>query len=683
MNLEALWSTLQVIIAIVVVLLLIRAVSVWRGRRAMQAVLDSAHASSAVAHGTADWSRNAYPGVGSGSLFLGAANGSAMYYDGDQHLITVAPTRTGKGTCHIIPNLLTYQGSMVVNDIKGENFKESSQQRLKFGQVFRFAPFAEDTDGFNPLDFVRRGTPAAFDDAMLVADMLIVPGSNDDEGNHWKEAAKNLLAGLIGYVTEREPIATRNLQRVRELLTLDQKSFLAFVQEAMADPAGPPYVVRAANMLLQKADRERSGVISTAQAQTSIWDSEPLARATRISTFKVEELRDQVATLYIIVPPEHLSTYKSVLRVVLGLALSSMTRKPPERSERPPLTFLFDEFPSLGYMQPVVDAMAYLAGYGCRLWLFAQDLGQIREIYGDNTTSLLANCGARAFFGVADYETAEYVSKMAGQKTVLTSTRSLKTSRVLFWDDIWGVESQNLQYIGVPLIAPDEVMRIPVRGDQQRQIVFLQGQAPVLALKIPYHVVDAWAAAAVRAPVSVQLDQAPMPPSTASEPPRQPEGAAAADAVAKAKAYGAAAAKKAKPWASAAASAAKTGAAHLGEKISLVTQQGAAYIKEGNKRKGQGMAKNYETIDEIKASSEQTRENMVDFARFVRETEGNIRLCEAEIAALAPNDPRRAVFEETRSGLERSLASNRRMVEVGRILLDGGEAIVESIEDGA
>lgn len=648
--LVSLWSTLLIAITVLFIIFLVYAISVWRHRRAIQALLNAIEARSETAHGTADWSRNAFPGIGPGSLFLGAANDSAMYYDGDQHLITVAPTRTGKGTCHIIPNLLTYEGSMVVNDIKGENYKLSGQKRLEFGKVFRFAPFEKETDQFNPLDFVRRGTPAAFDDAMLVADMLIVPSKDEEEGNHWKEAAKNLLAGLIGYVSEAEE-GERNMQRVRELLTLDKKAFLDFVEEQMT-ASKSAFVVRAANMLLQKADRERSGVISTAQAQTSIWDSEPLANATRTSTFRIEELRDEVATLYIIVPPEHLSTYKGVLRVVLGLALSTMTRQEPKQHSRPPLTFVFDEFPSLGYMQPIVDAMAYLAGYGCRLWLFAQDLGQIRETYGDKTTSLLANCGARSFFGVADYDTAEYVSKMAGQKTVRTSSKSFKTSKIMFWADIWGVESHSLQYVGVPLITPDEVMRIPVRGDQQRQIVFMPGQRPVLALKVPYQYVEAWAAATVRAPVSVQLDQGPMPPTDPQEA-SQPE---VADA---------------------------NGAARRDGKIPLATKQRSAYIKGGNKRKGQGMAKTYEVIDEIKDSAEKTHERMVNFARLAREAECNIRVCDAEIASLSAGDPRRSEFEEIRAGLERSLVRNRRMIEMGRLLIDGSAIIVKSSEDGA
>jgi type IV secretion system protein VirD4 len=671
MNTTTAWSMLQAAVVIFLVFVVIRAISIWFYRREMQALLDAAYVTSQTAHGTADWSRNAFPGVGPGSLFLGAVNGSAMYYDGDQHLITIAPTRTGKGTCHIIPNLLTYKGSMIVNDIKGENYELTEKKRREFGKVFCFAPFSETTDGFNPLDFVRRGTPAAFDDAMLLADMLIVSASSDDEGNHWKEAAKNLLAGLIGYVSETEVEGRRNMQRVRELLTLNQKAFMAFIQGAMADPSGPPYVVRAANMLLQKDIRERSGVVSTAQAQTSIWDSEPLARATQVSTFRIEELLDQVATLYIVVPPEHLSTYKSVLRVVLGLSLSIMTRKPPTRNENPikapPLTFLFDEFPSLGFMQPIVDAVAYLAGYGGRLWLFAQDLGQIREIYGDKTTSLQANCGARAFFGVADYDTAEYVSKMAGQKTVRTSSQSMKTSSIMFWDDIWQVGSQSLQYIGVPLITPDEVMRLPTWGEQQRQIIFLQGQAPVLALKIPYHVIDDWAAAAVRAPVSLPLDRPPMPPgsmpSNKPEPP-SPRGRGAVAAVAKAKAH----------VATVAASS-----AHQDETIFLAAQNGTAYINEGNEGKGQGMTTD-ELIEETKVRAEQTHENMVNAASKLRMCEQELRQLEAEALTHEPGTPERQRLDFIIPHKRKVAENYRFIVEAGRTSLDAGKTVLNHLE---
>lgn len=651
MNLDTLWTTLQVVIIIVLAIFVAYAVSVWRDRRAIQALLDAADFYSTVAHGTADWNRNAFPGIKPGPLFLGAANGSAMYYDGDQHLITIAPTRTGKGTCHIIPNLLTYPGSMVVNDIKGENYKLSGERRGHFGKVFRFAPFENNTSGFNPLDFVRRGTPAAFDDAMLIADMLIVPGKDEEEGNHWKEAAKNLLAGLIGYVSETEE-GERNMQRVRQLLTLNQKAFLEFVRDKMT-ASKSAFVVRAANILLQKADRERSGVVSTAQAQTTIWDSEHLSTATKVSSFGLEELRDQVATLYIIIPPEHLSTYKGVLRVVLGLALSTMTRQLPTRNDRPPLTFLFDEFPSLGYMQPIVDGMAYLAGYGCRLWLFAQDLGQIRETYGDKATSLLANCGARSFFGVADYETAEYVSKMVGQKTIRTSSRTFKTSKILFWADIWGVETQSLQYVGVPLITPDEVMRIPTWGDQQRQIVFLQGQRPVLAYKIPYQDVAVWAAAAVRAPVSVQLNQSPMPPSDVPEASQQPEVVAA------------------------------TGTANRGVKIPLATKPGSAYIKGGNKRKGQGMTATYELIEESEANSEKMHESMVQSAQRAREAEQKAKVLQNELATLPSQDPRREGLLKHIELLQLIVQTARENVSDGRLVLDAESAFAKRLKDGS
>jgi type IV secretion system protein VirD4 len=573
---------IQTILAIIATIFVAHAFAVWLQRRRIQQMLDQVHAQSRSAHGTADWNRNAQPATRDAALFIGAANGSAMYYEGDQHLITLAPTRTGKGTCHIIPNLLTYRGSVIVNDIKGENFALTSQKRLEFGQVFRFAPFEETTDSFNPLDFVRRGTPAAFDDAMLIADMLVVP-SGKQGADHWEDSAKNLLAGLIVYVTETEPTAKRNLQRVRELLTRSQKDFVTFIEKKMAVSAHP-FVARSANMLLQKADKERSGVISTAQTHTAIWDSESLARATQLSTFRIEELRAQVGSLYIVIPPEYLSTYKSVLRLVLGVAMSTMTREKPQQSDRP-LTFFVDEFPSLRYMQPIVDSLAYLAGYDCRLWLFAQDLGQIRDVYDKKATSILANCGLRSFFAVSDYETAEYVSKMAGIKTLVTASKSYKTSRILFWDDVWGVESHSLQYAGVPLITPDEVMRIPVRGDQQRQVVFIQGKAPFFALKIPYHVIDQWNAATISAPVAAGSDDAmPLPGNEPSKPVEETPETPKEPKIGLKKRL-ASAWQKAKPLVDAAFRAFVRGAEFVWTRIYLAIRRVIAYLKN-RKRKG-------------------------------------------------------------------------------------------------
>lgn len=90
-----------------------------------------------------------------------------------------------------------------------------------------------------------------------------------------------------------------------------------------------------------------------------------------------------------------------------------------------------------------------------------------------------------------------------------------------------------------------------------------------------------------------------------------------------------------------------------------------------------------EEAKRLKDEAEHTHERMVDFARFAREAKRNIQLCDSELTKLSATDPRRSEIEEVRACIERSLARNRRMVEVGRLLLDGNAVIIESIEDGA
>ncbi|MDC8012274.1 type IV secretory system conjugative DNA transfer family protein, partial [Tahibacter soli] len=244
-------------------------------------------------------------------------------------------------------------------------------------------------------------------------------------------------------------------------------------------------------------------------------------------------------------------------------------------------------------------------------------------------------------------------SKMVGQKTVLTSSQSFKTSKVMFWNDFWRIEAHNLQHVGVPLITPDEVMRVPVHGKEQRQIIFLQGQHPVFALKIPFHVVDAWAAAAVRAPVSVQLDQPPMPPSETAAPSPRSEGMAAA-----------------------ASSAATIGPVGQGGKIPLATKQGSAYIKGGNKRKGQGMAKTYEFIDKVEESAERMHDGMVDAAREAKKYEQKARALESKLATLSPQDPSRGNLIK-HLDLVRFLARTAHQdMAVGRQILDADNQVL-------
>ena len=132
---------------------------------------------------------------------LGRKAGRMLRYSGDGHLLTFAPTRSGKGVGCVIPNLLDHKGSVVVTDIKGENSATAGAWRQKLGPVYELAPLGGASGkpaGFNPLDFIRVGTVFEVVDACLVAEMLIVP--EHSEANHWEREARTLITALLIYI---------------------------------------------------------------------------------------------------------------------------------------------------------------------------------------------------------------------------------------------------------------------------------------------------------------------------------------------------------------------------------------------------------------------------------------------------------------------------------------------------
>ena len=202
-----------------------------------------------------------------------------------------------------------------------------------------------------------------------------------------------------------------------------------------------------------------------------------LAAITSKSTFRLEDLKNGVLSLYLIIPPEYVGVYQPFLRLMVGLSTAAMTRN--RKIPRHPVLFLLDELPALGHMRPIEDGIGYLAGYGAALWLFVQDLDQLSQTYR-KWRSMVANCAVRQAFNVQDPDTARLLSSMLGQRTVEVSNRG-KAGRV-FRLGLPSSFSETRSETGRPLLAPDEIMLLP----EACELLFVQGCKPVLAEKVRY-----------------------------------------------------------------------------------------------------------------------------------------------------------------------------------------------------
>lgn len=410
-------------------------------------------------------------------LIIGRDRGGMLRFNRPGHLLTFAPTRSGKGVGCVIPNLLDHRWSAVVTDIKGENHQVTAAWRATLGPVHALAPFSRGLTAsrFNPLDFVRVGIPEEVDDAAMIADLLVVPGGGD---TFWESEAQNLITTLILHVAHEMPKERRNLHEVWALLMQDEHAFRNLMVE-MADKEHRT-LSHMAKGFLQKEERERSGVVSTAQTHMKIWKSPLLAAATEVSDFRLEDLRRRATTLYIIVPPDLLDVYRPFVRLMVGLAMTAMTRTHEGNGGNGDrVLFLLDEVASLGRMSPIEHGIGYLAGYDVTLWLFFQDLDQLQKTYV-KWRSIIANCNVRQAFGVSDYLTAQELSLMLGHHTVKSWSQGHAIHSP--FGVIPGSLNRHVHETGRALLTPDEVMAMKER----QQLIFLQACRPILAIKIKY-----------------------------------------------------------------------------------------------------------------------------------------------------------------------------------------------------
>ena len=449
-------------------------VSIWRRRD---------DASPTKSHGSAHW------GTGDSlmreqGLILGRIDSQLLRFAGEGHVLTVAPTRSGKGVSCVIPNLLDHPGSVLVTDPKGENYAVSARWRREMGQrVHAFDPFdiAGGDAAFNPLDLIDAESLEAVDEARMLADMMVLPESRGGEQLFWNEEARAVLTGLILHVAASAPPELRTLAHVRTLLTLAPELFAELLKEMRESRAAGGLVSRSAARILQKAEKERSGVISTAQSHTHFLDSPRMARVMRRSTVDLAALKRESISIYLILPTDRLEAYARWLRIMIAFALLATARVRGQPRER--ILFLLDEFAHLGKMHPVQRDIGLAGGFGVAFWLIVQDLSQLRSTYGETWPTFLANADVLQAFGTNDWDTAEYLSKMTGDATIYVASenQSRGISR--------GRQSQQQQSAamtkaekGRRLLLPDEVRRMP----RSLELLFVKGSAPLLVDRLSY-----------------------------------------------------------------------------------------------------------------------------------------------------------------------------------------------------
>ncbi|WP_435008070.1 type IV secretory system conjugative DNA transfer family protein [Tundrisphaera lichenicola] len=399
------------------------------------------------------------------------------------HAAIFAPTGSGKGVSCVIPHLLTNPDSCVVLDPKGENFQKTANARRRMGnKVVCLDPFrvvTQTPDGFNALDFIHADSETAIDDCDALAESLVIRNPNDHDP-HWNEKAVQRVGALAACLTH----ITRGccLRDIAEVSSNPQQAEGA-IQTMIGSNAWDGILAHMGQELKQPQDKELAGILSTVSRHLKFLNTPLVAENTKSSSFDPAELVNGKMTVFLVLPTQYLRSHAGLLRMWITSMLRAVVRCGTQ--ERRLVHFVLDEAGSLGHLEPIDDALDKLRGYGVRLQLYYQSIGQLKQCWPDGRDQTLHSNCTEMVFAVNDPDTAEFVSKRLGERTTIVNSGgsgggvSHQPGERTYsenWNSGW-------QQVARKLLKPEEVEQL----DERTAITFHPGCPPICTTLVRYY----------------------------------------------------------------------------------------------------------------------------------------------------------------------------------------------------
>jgi type IV secretion system protein VirD4 len=411
-------------------------------------------------------------------IVLGRKRGRFITFGGSEHVIVEAPTRSGKGTGIVIPNLLTWQGSVVVLDVKRENFDATAGFRAHYGQaVYLFNPTDREgrTARYNPLAYIDRSDP---DDVIIelqkIATMLFVAPDHGEA--FWANGARTGFAGVGAWLAETSDAPLTMGAIYRHLSDGDARSYF---KKELANP-GLNLSTGCRTALSDFAggsDNSFADIKKTITNVLGLWLNPLVDAATATSDFDLRQLRSSPMSIYLGVSPDELDRIAPLYNLLFQQLIDLNVRALPDENTAVPVLVILDEFARLGRASVIASAFSYVAGYGIRLLPVIQSRSQLRGVYGEHVADeIVANCGVEVAFTPRELRVANDLSERIGYVGQESVTKSLTINRLL------ANRSKSISEQRRALMLPQELMQLP----PDKLILLRGGVPPIIGTKIAY-----------------------------------------------------------------------------------------------------------------------------------------------------------------------------------------------------
>jgi type IV secretion system protein VirD4 len=413
-------------------------------------------------------------------ILVGRHKGDYLMLDGHQHVMLAAPTRSGKGVSVVIPNCLQWPDSMVILDIKQENWNITSGFRARHGQdCFLFNPGATDyrSHRWNPLGYVGDDAASRIDDIQKIAGFVYPDTQGADP--IWAASCRSLFLGIALYLLESDGLPVTLGEVLRQATKGDAKRFARIIaeREEEGDPLSAA-CIGALHDYLDTSTNTRTSIRKTFTSRLELWMNPVLDAATAANDFDLRELRQKRMSIYIGITPDNLERLAPVINLFLQQVIDLNTRAMPKRGDHDVL-LLMDEFAAVGKIPALKKGVAYMAGYNLRMLPIFQTPAQLKdtELYGpEGARTLMDNHALKIVFAPNNMHDAKEISEELGTQTVTSTSRSRP--------DIFtkGTKSHSESDQRRELLLPQEVKDI----GKKREIILMEGCRPIMADKVRY-----------------------------------------------------------------------------------------------------------------------------------------------------------------------------------------------------
>lgn len=445
-----------------------------------------------------------------------------LMHFGQQHMLLVAPTGSGKGVGIVTPNLLNYPESIFMYDMKGADWELTAGHRSRNlnNICIKFEPTNDDGSScmYNPMDFIIPGTPQEVNESGVLAHMLVDSDGKGIDGDHWKTNATKLLAAAILHIiyTKKE----KNLASVTAFLSginpdtgdayndvkewlgemCDKNNFgiphleaYAYYHNMSVDEArlkvgnlfdGKGYnkfIKQVASALYNTPEKELGSIISSANTPLDLFNDPIIAKNTSTSTIKLTDFQSgpKPVTLYIVVRPKDQERIRPITRILLTQLIDTVQET--EKNKQRELLFLLDEFATLRKMPVVARALATIRSFRARFLLVVQDLSQLEEYYDKLSSSIISNSGIRIYYPANDSKTNEQAAKSTGETTYVSESVSVSQQKTALFniEGLFGNNSVSTSYQETQrtLLTSNEVSTM---GINKNTLIFREGQHVIL-----------------------------------------------------------------------------------------------------------------------------------------------------------------------------------------------------------